>query len=66
MSVKYSRAKSAVQIPVSSWQQRWMCSVQTAHSVAHVHHSVPVQPVAGLGQPAPVTCETPPVHSGEH
>jgi hypothetical protein len=64
--VNYSHARSAVQIQVSSWQQRWMCSAQTAHSVAHVHHPVPVQPVAGLGQLAPVTCGTPPVHSGGH
>jgi hypothetical protein len=66
MSVNYSRAGSAVQIQASSWQRRWMCSVRTARSDAHVRHSVPVRPVAGLGQPAPVMCETPPVRSGGH
>lgn len=61
-----SRVGSVVQIQVSSWQLRLMCSGQRAHSVAHGHRSVPVRPVAVLGQPAPAVCETPPVHSGGH
>lgn len=61
-----SRVGSVVRIQVSSWRPRLMCSVQRAHSDAHGHRPVPVQPVAVLGQPAPVVCETPPVHSGGH
>lgn len=64
--MNYLHAGSAIQIQVSSWQLRWMCSAQRARSAARGHRSIPVQPVAGHGQPAPTVCETPLVHSGGH